>query len=143
LTTGSVSIPLFPLEAPICLTFSNARVASVPSFRGLETGIFASPIKFGRLPYSYTGVWWELVRAAGVVKIGHLGTHSFRHTQHSWLDAVGTTIAVQQKTMRHADIRTTMNIYRDVVTNEMATAGVKIAQIAFQGIGAQTERKGS
>jgi hypothetical protein len=43
--------------------------------------------------------------------------------------------------MRHADIRTTMNIYGDVVTDEMATAGVKIAQIAFQGIGARTERK--
>jgi len=36
------------------------------------------------------------------------GTHTLRHSYRSWLDAVGTTIAVQQKLMRHADIRTTM-----------------------------------
>lgn len=79
-------------------------------FSGAEDWIFASPIKLGRLPYSYTGVWRELQRAAEAAKIGHLGTHSFRHTHRSWLDAVGTSIAVQQKMMRHADIRTTMNI---------------------------------
>jgi site-specific recombinase XerD len=60
-----------------------------------------------------------------------LGTHAFRHTYRSWLDAVGTTIAVQQKMMRHTDIRTTMNIYGDVVTDEMTTAGSKVARLAF------------
>lgn len=105
--------------------------------------IFASPIKIGRLPYSYTGVWRELVRASAAGKVGHLGTHAFRHTHRSWLDAVGTSIAVQQKMMRHTDIRTTMNIYGDVVTDEMAIAGAKVAQLAFEGNGAQTEREGS
>jgi integrase len=112
-------------------------------FSGAEDWIFASPIKLGRLPYSYTGVWRELERAAEAAKVGHLGTHSFRHTHRSWLDAVGTSVAVQQKMMRHADIRTTMNIYGDVVTDEMATAGIKVAQLAFQGNGAQAERNGS
>jgi integrase len=111
-------------------------------FSGAEDWIFASPIKLGRLPYSYTGVWRELERAAEAAKVGHLGTHSFRHTHRSWLDAVGTSVAVQQKMMRHADIRTTMNIYGDVVTDEMTTAGIKVAQLAFQGNGAQTERNG-
>ena len=112
-------------------------------FSGAEDWIFASPIKLGRLPYSYTGVWRELVRAAEAAKVGHLGTHSFRHTHRSWLDAVGSSLAVQQKMMRHADIRTTMNIYGDVVTDEMTTAGVKVSQLAFQGNGAQSERNGS
>jgi integrase len=52
-------------------------------FSGAEDWIFASPIKLGRLPYSCTGVWRELVRAAEAAKIGHLGTHSFRHTHRS------------------------------------------------------------
>ncbi len=112
-------------------------------FSGAADWIFASPIKLGRLPYSYTGVWRELVRAASAAKVGHLGTHSFRHTHRSWLDAVGTSVAVQQKMMRHADVRTTMNIYGDVVTDEMTTAGAKVAQLAFKGIGAQTERNRS
>lgn len=111
-------------------------------FAGAEDWIFASPIKLGRLPYSYTGVWRELVRAAEAAKVGHLGTHAFRHTHRSWLDAVGTSMAVQQKMMRHTDIRTTMNIYGDVVTDEMAVAGAKVAQLAFQGNGAQAERGG-
>ena len=112
-------------------------------FSGAEDWIFASPIKTGRFPYSYTGVWRELYRAAEAAKIGHLGTHAFRHTYRSWLDAVGTPVAVQQKMMRHADIRTTFNIYGDVVTDEMTTAGVRVAKLAFEGIGAQTERNES
>jgi integrase len=112
-------------------------------FSDAEDWIFASPIRLGRLPYSYTGVCSEIERAATVAKIGHLGTHTFRHTYRSWLDAVGTTVAVQQKMMRHADIRTTMNIYGDVVTDEMTTAGIKVAQLAFQSNGAQAERMAS
>lgn len=45
-----------------------------------------------------------------------------RHTYRSWLDEVGTPIAVQQKLMRHADIRTTMNVCGDIVTDEMEQA---------------------
>ena len=56
-----------------------------------------------------------------------------RHTYISWLDAVGTTVAVQQKLMRHADIRTTMNTYGDVVTDEMAQAEGKVARLALNG----------
>lgn len=108
-----------------------------------EDWVFASPVKIGRLPYSYTGVWRELERAAKEAGIGHLGTHAFRHTYRSWLDAVGTPLAVQQKMMRHSDIRTTMNIYGDVVTDEMTTASDKVAELAFRANGAQTERSGS
>ena len=93
--------------------------------------IFASPVKIGRLPYSYTGVWRELQRAAEAAGIGGLGTHAFRHTYRSWLDAVGTPIAVQQKLMRHSDIRTTLNIYGDVVTDEMAQAHAKVVNLAL------------
>jgi integrase len=112
----------------------------VSQFSEAEDWIFASPVKIGRLPYSYTGVWRELVRAADVAGIGHLGTHAYRHTYRSWLDAVGTPVAVQQKMMRHADIRTTFNIYGDVVTDEMTTASSKVAQLAFQSNGARAER---
>jgi integrase len=54
-----------------------------------------------------------------------------RHTYRSWLDAAGTTVAVQQKLMRHGDIRTTMNVYGDVVTNEMQEAHSKVVQMAL------------
>lgn len=103
----------------------------VTDFGGETDWMFASPLKIGRLPYSYTGVWRELQRAAAAAGIGRLGTHSFRHTYRSWLDAVGTPIAVQQKLMRHSDIRTTMNTYGDVVTDEMEQAHAKVVGLAL------------
>jgi len=100
-------------------------------FSSDEDWIFASPVKLGRLPYSYTGFWRELERSAREAGIGHLGAHAFRHTYRSWLDAVGTPIAVQQKLMRHSDIRTTMNVYGDVVTDEMGQAHSRVVGLAM------------
>jgi len=101
-------------------------------FRNAEDWIFPSPVKLGRLPYSYTGYWRALQGAAVAAGIGRLGTHSFRHTYRSWLDAVGTAITVQQKLMRHSDIQTTLNIYGDIVTDEMEQASSKIAGLALK-----------
>ena len=94
--------------------------------------IFASPLKLGRLPYSYTGFWRELDRAGKGAGIGHLGTHTFRHSYRMWIDALGTTVGVQKKLMRHADIRTTMNIYGDASSADMRQAQFKIVQLALQ-----------
>ena len=75
-----------------------------------------------------------MFQKAGVkAGIGGLGTHSLRHIYRSWLDAVGTPIVVQQKLMRHADIRTTMNTYGDVVTDEMTVASGKVTRLALNG----------
>ena len=93
------------------------------------------------LPWSYDQVWRVYQKAAERGGIGALGTHALRHTYRSWLDAVGTPLAVQQKLMRHADIRTTMNVYGDVVTNEMAVASGKVARFALNGL--QMDRKAS
>jgi integrase len=93
--------------------------------------IFASPLKLGRLPYSYTAVRLELHRASKESGIGHIGTHTFRHSYRTWLDSVGTPIGVQQKLMRHADIRTTMNIYGDAASADMREAHEKIVGLAL------------
>ena len=59
----------------------------------------------------------------------------------SRLDAEKTPIAMQQKMIRHTDIRTTMNIYGDVITDEMSTVPLRVAELAFQINGAQAERE--
>jgi len=38
---------------------------------------------------------------------------------------------VQQKLMRHSDIRTTMNVYGDAATAEMAEAHGKVVRLAM------------
>lgn len=84
--------------------------------------MFASPVKLGRLPISYAGVWQALRKAAVKAGIGHLSSHTFRRTYRTWLDSVGTSVGVQQKLMRHSDVRTTMNVYRTAATADMAVA---------------------
>lgn len=103
----------------------------ITQFASESDWIFASPAQIGRLPVSYPWVWRSFQQAALKAGIPRFGTHSLRHSYRSWLDAVGTPIAVQQKLMRHSDIRTTLNVYGDVVTDEMAQANSKVARMAL------------
>ena len=82
-------------------------------FSESDDWMFASPLQLGRMPWSFDQVWRVYQKAAKAAGIGSLGTHTLRHTFRTWLDSVGTPLGVQQKLMRHADIRTTMNIYGD------------------------------
>lgn len=100
-------------------------------FPSQDDWLFASPFKLGRLPWSYPWVWLVFQKAAAAAGIGKLATHTMRHTYRSWLDSVGTPVGVQQKLMRHADIRTTMNIYGDAATEDMAAASRKVASLAL------------
>jgi len=100
-------------------------------FSTADDWMFGSPIQLGRLPWSYDQIWRVYQKAAGKAGIGKLGTHSLRHTYRSWLDSVGTPVGVQQRLMRHADIRTTMNIYGDAVTDDMTKAHGKIVRLAL------------
>jgi hypothetical protein len=56
----------------------------------------------------------------------------FRHTYRSWLDLVGTTIGVQQKLMRHAQIATTMNVYGNAMMESKREANSKVVQMALR-----------
>jgi integrase len=122
-----------PIDAGLLETLKAWKQTT--KFSTSEDWIFASTVKVGRLPYSYTGVLHVFQKAAKRAGIGTIGTHTMRHTFRSWLDAVGTPVAVQQKAMRHADIRTTMNIYGDVVTDEIVQASEKVARLALNGTG--------
>jgi len=112
------------IDAEMLAVFKNWRQQT--QFAADSDWIFASPAKLGRLPLSYPHVWVSFQDAATKAGIGKLATHTMRHTYRSWLDAAGTPIAVQQKLMRHSDIRTTMNVYGDVVTDEMSQAHSKL-----------------
>jgi integrase len=102
-------------------------------FSGANDWIFASPVQLGRLPWSYDQIWRVYQKAAKAANLGRLGTHTLRHTFRTWLDSVGTPVGVQQRLMRHADIRTTMNVYGDAVTQDMAEAHGKVVDLALNG----------
>jgi integrase len=110
-------------------------------FSGRDDWMFASPVQLGRFPWSYDQVWRMYQKAAKQAGIGSLATHSLRHTYRTWLDSVGTPVGVQQKLMRHADIRTTMNVYGDAATADMVEAHRKVVGLALNGL--QTDCKAS
>ena len=91
-------------------------------------------MKLGRQPVSYTFVWETLNGAAVKAGIGHISSHCFRHTYRSWLDSVGTPVGVQQKLMRHSDIRTTMNIYGTALKADMRRAHEKVVRLALDRV---------
>ena len=53
--------------------------------------------------------------------------HSFGRSYRAWLDELGTLISVQQRAMRHGNIRVTMNAYSDPVNDDLTGASSKIA----------------
>lgn len=59
------------------------------------------------------GVTHRFGRSLGRVRhdtgIVHISPHSFWHSYRAWLGELGTPIIVQQRVMRHPDIRVTMN----------------------------------
>jgi integrase len=96
-----------------------------------EDWVFASPVQLGRLPLSYTFIWGTLSNTAKKVGIGHISSHTFRHTHRSWLDAIGTPVGVQQQLMRHASVTTTMNVYGNAFTADMREAHSKVVRMAL------------
>lgn len=100
------------------------------NFTGTGDWVFASPWKYGRQPVSYSWIWYGLSIAGQAAGVGHISSHAFRHSFRTHLDALGTPIGVQQKMMRHADIRTTMNYYGAALKADMRKAAEGIAQVS-------------
>src|SRR6266851_4040958 len=72
-----------------------------------------------------------LVPAAEKVGLGRIGWHTFRHSHSSLLHALGVDLKVQQELLRHADIRTTMNIYTHAVPAALRKANSKVVRLVL------------
>jgi integrase len=119
--------------APELLDVLKAR-KQLSEFSGADDWLFASPVKIGRLPISYAGVWQALRKAAQRAGMWHLSSHVFRHSYRTWLDGMGTPVGIQQRLMRHSDVRTTMNQYGSADAAAMRAANRKIVRMALNGL---------
>ncbi|HEV2304362.1 MAG TPA: site-specific integrase [Candidatus Acidoferrales bacterium] len=63
--------------------------------------------------------------------IGRVGWHTFRHTFRTLLDETGAPMKVQQELMRHADIRTTMNVYGRAMDASKREAHGKVVRMVL------------
>jgi integrase len=100
------------------------------SFDNCEAWVFANP-ETGR-PY-WPGRIQEnwLVPAAQKAGLGRIGWHTFRHSHSTLLHALGVDLKVQQELLRHADIRTTMNIYTQAVPTALREANSKVVRLVL------------
>jgi integrase len=73
----------------------------------------------------------SVVRVKEKVGIGRIGWHTFRHSHSSLLHALGVDLKVQQELLRHADIRTTMNIYTHTVPAALRKANSKVVRLVL------------
>jgi integrase len=99
-----------------------------------EDWVFASWRTLGKRPLRSTAVLENVLKpAAKRAGLGLIGWHTFRRTFSTLLRGNGEDIKVQQELMRHADIRTTMNLYTQANSDQKRRAQGKIAQMVLEG----------
>jgi|SRR5450631_3186609 len=118
-----------PLDPALIEVLKSWRKAT--EFSADTDWVFASPARAGEKPYVPEGVCTRFLGPIGVeLGLGRIGWHTFRHTYRTWLDSVGVPMGVQQKLMRHSDIRTTMNVYGGSLLSSMREANSKVVEMA-------------
>jgi integrase len=80
----------------------------------------------GKPPWPDSILADHLKPAAAKAGIGKIGWHTFRRSYATLLHGSGTMLAVQKELLRHADIRTTMNIYTQAVSSAKRDASSKV-----------------
>jgi integrase len=121
-TEGSCKpVPLDPSLAEVML---NHRQRS--PYKGTTDFVFAG--ESGRPRWRGILLTDHIQPAANRAGIGKIGWHTFRHTFSTLIHSMGTDMAVQKELLRHADIKTTMNIYTQAVAPAKRKAIRKLAQ---------------
>jgi len=124
---SNAGMPLDPALAKVLLNWRRKT-----RFKNPEDWVFASPFVAGRKPWYPWGVERRHIIPAGIrCGIGRIGWHSFRHTFRTLLDETGAPMKVQQELMRHADIRTTMNVYGKAMDESKRKAHGKVVRLVL------------
>lgn len=118
----------------------SAAVASSSGSRAnsrkTQTGylLFASYWLGCQMPHRPNNVHSRFLVPAGK-KMGlefSFGWHTFRHSYKTWLDERKIPLTVQRDLMRHADSRTTAQVYGSVATERIRSANSKIVTMVFE-----------
>ena len=118
-----------PLDQSLAEKLRQHKFKSGPQ-AGVDDWVFANP-ETGK-PYWPGRIQknW-LVPAAEKIGIGRIGWHTFRHSHSTLLHALGVDLKVQQELLRHADIRTTLNIYTQAVPTALREANSKVVRLVI------------
>ena len=124
---SNAGMPLDPALAEVLLQWRRKT-----RFKHPEDWVFASPFRAGRKPWDPWSLQRRHIIPAGIrCGIGRIGWHTFRHTFRTLLDETGAPMKVQQELMRHADIRTTMNVYGKAMDASKREAHGKVVRLVL------------
>ena len=119
-------LPLHPSLTDMLLRWKNV----ITEFNGEDDFVFASWRTLGKLPFRPTAVLEDFIKpAAERAELGLIGWHTFRRSYSTLLRTNGTDIKTQQSLLRHADVRTTMNLYTADVPEAMRQAHNSVAEM--------------
>ena len=121
-------LPLDPALAEVLFAWKRA-----PTFGHEADWVFASSQKAGELPLRSSKMLETQIKpAVKAAELGEgIGWHTFRHTYSCMLRQLGVDVKVQQELLRHADIRTTMNVYTQAVSEQKRTAHSSVVRIVL------------
>jgi integrase len=121
-------LPLDPALAEVLFNWKRAS-----QFGQDRDWVFASSHKAGELPLRSSSMLATQIKPAMQAANlgGNVGWHTFRHTYSSMLRQLGVDVKVQQELLRHADIRTTMNVYTQAVSEQKRAAHSKVVRMVL------------
>lgn len=100
-------------------------------YKADDNFVFPSIRMNGKQPLMPDMVLRKIIRPAlvraGVEKV--VGWHTFRHSLATNLRALGVDVKVAQELLRHANSRTTMDIYTQAVSAEKRSASLKQVEL--------------
>ncbi|MFL6464908.1 MAG: tyrosine-type recombinase/integrase [Bryobacteraceae bacterium] len=125
---SKAKIPLDPGLAGILLNWKQESSFNKPS-----DWIFANPMLGGELPYYPWNVQQRYIRCAAqnAGLGGKIGWHTFRRTYSCLLRQHEVDVKVPQELLRHADIRTTLNIYTQALGDDLRKANSKVVTMVL------------
>jgi integrase len=133
-------LPLDPALAEVLFAWKRAS-----TFGHEADWVFASSQNAGELPLRSSKMLETQIKpAAMAAELGEgIGWHTFRHTYSCMLRQLGVDVKVQQELLRHADIRTTLNVYTQAVSEQKRTAHSSVVRMVLPvKVGSETQATG-
>jgi integrase len=107
----------------------------VSTYRGDDDFIFPSIRLGGKQPLSPDTLLKKVIRPALLragIKDKIIGWHSFRHSLATNLRAAGVDLKTAQELLRHANSRTTLDIYTQAISATKREANNRVMQMVFE-----------
>jgi integrase len=126
-TNSNRSLPVHRALATLLLEYKKETAPDAKD----SDWLFPSPYGTGRPRWPWTIQRTHLLPAGIRAGLGRIGWHTFRHSYSTLLRALRVDLKVQQELLRHADIRTTMNIYTQAMPDAMRRANSRVVEMVL------------